>query len=85
VGEHVSKGKFLYVEGRFQLRSYEDREGQKRNITEVVVTTLRFLGSAKNGNGAKSDEPSKAAEPADETDNPFNEAGSETTDLNVPF
>jgi single-strand DNA-binding protein len=85
VGEHVSKGKFLYVEGRLQLRNYEDREGQKRNVTEVVVTTLRFLGPAKNGNGAKSDEPSKAAEPADETDNPFNEARSEAADLDVPF
>jgi len=85
VGEHVSKGKLLYVEGRLQLRSYEDREGQKRNVAEVVVTTLRFLGSAKNGNGAKADEPSNAAEPADETDNPFNEARGEAADLEVPF
>jgi len=85
VGEHVSKGKFLYVEGRLQLRVYEDREGQKRNVTEVVVTTLRFLGSGKNGNGAKTAESSNAAAPADEADNPFNEAGSETADLDVPF
>jgi single-strand DNA-binding protein len=85
VGEHVSKGKFLYVEGRLQLRSYEDREGQKRNVTEVVVTTLRFLGSAKNGNGTKVAESSKTAGPSDEADNPFNEAGSDTPDLDVPF
>jgi len=85
VGEHVSKGKLLYVEGRLQLRVYEDREGQKRNVTELVVTTLRFLGSGKNGNGAKAAESSKIAEPSDETDNPFNETGSETTDLDVPF
>jgi single-strand DNA-binding protein len=85
VGEHVSKGKFLYVEGRLQLRVYQDREGQKRNVTEVVVTTLRFLGSAKNGSGAKSDESSKAAVSTDEADNPFNEAGSEAADLDVPF
>jgi single-strand DNA-binding protein len=85
VGEHVSKGKFLYVEGRLQLRVYEDREGQKRNVTEVVVTTLRFLGSGKNGNGAKTSEFSNAAAPADEADNPFNEAGSETANLDVPF
>ncbi len=85
VGEHVSKGKFLYVEGRLQLRAYEDREGQKRNVTEVVLTTLRFLGSAKNRNGAKSDESSKAAQPADEGDNPFNEPQSETSDEDVPF
>ena len=59
-GEFVTRGKFLYVEGRLQLRSYEDREGQKRNVTEVVVTTLRFLGPPKNGNGAKAAESSKA-------------------------
>jgi single-strand DNA-binding protein len=85
VGEHVNKGKFLYVEGRLQLRVYEDREGQKHNVTEVVVTTLRFLGSAKNGNGAKTAESSKTAEATDETDNPFNEGRSEAEDLDVPF
>jgi single-strand DNA-binding protein len=85
VGEHVSKGKFLYVEGRLQLRVYEDREGQKRNVTEVVVTTLRFLGSAKNGNGTKAADSSKAAESTNEGDNPFNEPQSETSDQDVPF
>ena len=85
MGEFVTRGKFLYVEGRLQLRSYEDREGQKRNVTEVIVTTLRFLGPPKNGNGAKAAESSKAAEPADEIDNPFNERGSESTDSDIPF
>jgi single-strand DNA-binding protein len=85
VGEHVTKGKFLFIEGRLQLRSYEDREGQKRNVTEVVVTTLRFLGPAKNGNRAKAADSSKAAEPADESDNPFNEVSSESTDSEIPF
>ena len=84
-GEFVGKGKFLYVEGRLQLRSYEDREGQKRNVTEVVVTTLRFLGPLKNGTGAKAAESSKSSEPVDESENPFNEPGSETTDQEIPF
>jgi len=85
VGEHVTRGKFLFAEGKLQLRSYEDREGQKRNVTEVVVITLRFLGPSKNGNGAKPAESSKAAEPNDEGDNPFNELGRETTDADLPF
>jgi single-strand DNA-binding protein len=84
-GEFVTKGKFLYVGGRLQLRSYEDREGQKRNVTEVVVTTLRFLGPPKNGNGAKAAASSKSPEPVDESDNPFDEAGSESTDPDIPF
>jgi single-strand DNA-binding protein len=85
VGEHVTRGKFLYVEGRLQLRTYEDREGQKRNVTEVVVTTLRFLGPAKNGYGAKAAQSSKPADHVDEGDNPFNEAQSETCDQDITF
>ena len=65
-GEFVGKGKFLFVEGRLQLRSYQDREGRKRDVTEVVVTTLMLLGPPKNGNGPKAAESSKPAEPADE-------------------
>ena len=85
MGEHVTRGKPLFVEARLQLRSYEDREGHKGNVTEVVVTTLRFLGPAKNGNDKKPAESSKAAAPSDEADNPFNEAGAEGTDVDLPF
>jgi single-strand DNA-binding protein len=85
VGEFVTKGKLLFVEGRLQLRSYQDREGKKRDVTEVVVYTLRFLGPPKNGNGAKPGESSKAAEPTNESENPFNEAGSETAESDIPF
>jgi single-strand DNA-binding protein len=84
-GEFITKGKFLFIEGRLQLRSYEDREGKKRDVTEVVVTLLRLLGPAKNGNCAKAVESSKVAEPADEVDNPFNDAAGEGTELDVPF
>ena len=84
-GEFVGKGKFLYVEGRLQLRSYEDREGQKRNVTEVVVTTLRFLGPSKNGHGAKAAEPSKSSEPADESENPFNDPAGGSAESDIPF
>jgi len=84
-GEFVNKGKFVYVEGRLQLRSYQDREGQKREVTEVVVGTLRFLGPPKNGNVAKAAESSKAAEPVDMSENPFSEPGSDGADSDIPF
>jgi single-stranded DNA-binding protein len=67
------------------LRSCQDREGKKRDVTEVVVYTLRFLGPPKNGNGAKPAESSKATEPSDEDDNPFNELASETANQDIPF
>jgi single-strand DNA-binding protein len=84
-GEFVTKGKFLFIEGRLQLRSYEDREGKKRDVTEVVVTLLRLLGPAKNGNGAMAAESAKAAEPVDEGDNPFDEAASDSAEQDIPF
>ncbi len=52
--QYVTTGKLLFVEGRLQTRKYDDREGNARKVTEVVVTQLRLLaggnGSA-NGNG----------------------------------
>ena len=73
------------MEGRLQLRSYEDREGQKHNVTEVVVITLRFLGPSKNGDGAKAAETSKASEPADESENPFNGPADGSAESDIPF
>jgi single-strand DNA-binding protein len=85
VGEFVAKGKFLFVEGRLQFRNYQDRDGKKHDVTEVVVTTLRLLGPPKNGSGAKPAEASKAAQPVDESENPFHAPGSETPDHEIPF
>ena len=56
-----------------------------RNMTEVVVTTLRFLRPLKNGNGANPAESPKPPEPVNESDNPFGEPGSETTDPEISF
>jgi single-strand DNA-binding protein len=82
VGEFVNKGKFLYVEGRLQQRSYEDRDGKKRDVTEVIVGMLKLLGPAKNGNGSPSAQPSEAPK---ESENPFNEAAGEEPDPDIPF
>jgi single-strand DNA-binding protein len=47
-GKLVTKGKQVFVEGRLQTRQFDDREGTKRTVTEVVVTSLRVLGQAVN-------------------------------------
>ena len=43
-GEYLSKGKQVYVEGRIQTRSWEDRDGQKRYSTEIVASDMKMLG-----------------------------------------
>ncbi|EEG76942.1 single-stranded DNA-binding protein [Dethiobacter alkaliphilus] len=41
--KYLGKGSLVAVEGRLQIRSYEDREGQKRTATEVVADSVQFL------------------------------------------
>ncbi len=41
--QYLHKGRLAAVDGRLQIRSYENREGQKVNVAEVVADTVRFL------------------------------------------
>ena len=69
-----------------QTRKWASPEGEKRTTIEVVANQMQGLDRApKNGNGAKASESSKPAEPVDESDNPFNEPGSETRDQEIPY
>ena len=43
--KYVEKGKEIAVEGKIVYRNYDDKEGQKRYITEVRVDQLVLLGS----------------------------------------
>ena len=45
-GEYLVKGKQVYVEGKLQTKSWEDRDGKKRSTTEVVAQTMQMLGPA---------------------------------------
>ncbi|NOQ42487.1 MAG: single-stranded DNA-binding protein [Desulfuromusa sp.] len=44
-GKYLHKGKQIYIEGKIQNRSYDDRDGNKRYISEVVVNEMQMLGS----------------------------------------
>jgi len=50
--EYLNKGKQVYVEGRLQSRSWEDKEGNKRWTTEVVANNIVMLGSAAAEGGS---------------------------------
>lgn len=43
--KYVKKGKQLYIEGRIRSRSYDDKDGIKRYITEIYADTMQMLGS----------------------------------------
>lgn len=50
--EYLHKGRPVYVEGRLQTRSWDDKEGKKRYTTEVVAQTIQFLGGRGEGSGS---------------------------------
>src|ERR1041385_3299211 len=50
--QYLRKGSLLYLEGRIQTRQWDDREGQKRTSTEIVVTNFRMLGGRGDASAA---------------------------------
>lgn len=43
VGNNVSKGQRLLVEGRLQIRKYLDKQGQNRTVSEVIADRVEFI------------------------------------------
>lgn len=78
--KYLQKGRSLYVEGRLQTRSWDDKDGNKRYMTEVVANEVVFLrgGSSEEGatggfeprsrgsSAAAHEEPFPASSPADD-------------------
>ena len=44
-GNYLAKGKLVFIEGRIQTRSWEDKDGVKRFTTEIVASDMKMLDS----------------------------------------
>jgi single-strand DNA-binding protein len=42
-GKHVTKGRLVYMEGRLESRSFTDKDGKERDVTEVIASDVQFL------------------------------------------
>jgi single-strand DNA-binding protein len=73
IGEWLKKGSLVYIEGRLQTRNYDDNNGVKRYITEVVVTDMEMLGGKGQGDSPAPEAPADMpdAGPEAEDDLPF--------------
>ncbi len=49
VEKYVKKGTQLYIEGRLRTRSWDDQNGNKRYVTEIMADTLQLLGRRQDG------------------------------------
>jgi single-strand DNA-binding protein len=78
-GKYLAKGRQVYVEGKLQTHSYDDKEGVKRYVTEIIAQDVEFLGGnrdasdpGRSGGGPSQHEPSGGRGPAGgEDDIPF--------------
>lgn len=70
-GKYLSKGRQVYVEGRLQTRSWEDN-GQKKYATEIVASTVQFLGSAQSENSSSYGSQSASGNQNQSSGNDFN-------------
>jgi single-strand DNA-binding protein len=88
--DYVKKGSRLYVEGKIQTRSWDDKEtGEKKYRTEVVVFDIALLtsqenGNSSNGNGRSRKQEAKGRGRGDENAAPdYGDVG--ITDNDIPF
>jgi single-strand DNA-binding protein len=80
VGEYVKKGAKLYIEGKLQTSSWEDREsGTKKYRTEIVARDLVLLGSHENS--SSDDRPNRNGN----QNEPAYATSAEITDEDIPF
>jgi single-strand DNA-binding protein len=63
LANYLTKGKQVYVEGRLQTRSYDDKDGKKQYRTEVVADDVILLGGRGGGDGIEDSRPQPVSMP----------------------
>jgi single-strand DNA-binding protein len=61
LANYLTKGKQVYVEGRLRTRSYDDKDGNKRYVTEVMADDVLLLGGRGEGGEGGGDFSSRGA------------------------
>ncbi len=72
--KYLNKGNQIYVEGKLRTRSWDDKDGNKRYITEVMTDNLTMLGGGKrepNQTSEPKSDDTPVPEPTQEDDLPF--------------
>lgn len=87
VAQYLAKGRQVYVEGRIQSRTWEDKEGKKRYNTDIIAENIMLLGGRGEGGGEGQARPAGAARGAQKpaADDEFSQAQPEITDDDIPF
>ena len=82
VNDYLSKGSLAGVDGRVQSRSYENQEGRRVFVTEVVADSVQFLDT--KGNNQQNNQPQKQQKQTTTKNNPFAN-GTDMDSSELPF
>lgn len=97
VSKYLTKGRLVSVEGRIQTRNYDDKDGKKVYVTEVVANNVQFLSTGNGGSGSSytneanpfdyEPEPVKSTQTVSVERDPFESFGETVTisDNDLPF
>ena len=85
IRDYVKKGSKLYIEGRIQTRSWDDKDGQKKYRTEIIVNDLVLLSG--RGDGESSGNSSRSSSSYDQRQPAHDDVvqSTEITDDDIPF
>jgi single-strand DNA-binding protein len=85
-GEYLKKGRPVFIEGRLQLDTWDDKQsGQKRSKLKVVGEGLQLIGSRPGGGGGGGDDEGSSAPRSSKSTPPPKAAPSEPDDDEIPF
>lgn len=84
--EYLKKGRQVYIEGRIHTRSWDDKDGQKKYMTEIVANELVMIGGKREGEASSGGSRSASGfdqRPPKENDHVAQSA--QITDEDIPF
>lgn len=81
INKYFGKGRMIALEGEIQTRTYQDKDGNNRKVTEIVVSQASFTGEPKKDKAQNSNSIPAGAPPVPTADIPTDEL----TDDGVPF
>lgn len=85
VEQYVKKGDPLYIEGKIRTRTYDDKNGIKRYVTEINVDNLEMLGNRRSGGGGQSSDDYSSSQQQQQSNNPAPSIDSSTEVDDLPF
>jgi single-strand DNA-binding protein len=68
--KYLKKGSSVYVEGKIQTRTWDDKDGNKRYSTDIIANNFTMLGGKSEG-GSSTAQPETASAEGDSSDLPF--------------